>query len=185
MREEKKKRDSNLINSFWKYTILKWSLDKAASSNTTIMRKKEQINYWFTTYIKCQALLVRRRVVIFEENTLDRTLNTISNLQRRVPRTCPVKNIVKGFPEPNKCLHYKQTNVTYLPTIISSVLVASRRMRRHISIVNTVLPLLNIDIKPLMRDAITTDTMRPRTPGSIEYQELHIMLEWNVWILWF
>lgn len=52
----------------------------------------------------------------------------------------------------------------YLPTIINSRFFAFGRMRRHISMVNIVLPLLKMDVNELMRAAIMTAIIRPRAP---------------------
>ena len=59
----------------------------------------------------------------------------------------------------------------HLPTIMSSVLVACRRMRRHISMVKIVLPLLKTDVNELISAAIMTATIKPRTPRSNSPEE--------------
>ena len=59
---------------------------------------------------------------------------------------------------------------SHRPTIMISLFSALGRIRRQMSIVKIVLPLLKMDVSELMRAAIITATIKPRTPENENVQ---------------
>ena len=58
--------------------------------------------------------------------------------------------------------------MTYLPTTRSSLSPARDRKRRHISMVNSALALLNIEVKELMMAANMTEVSNPLKPENVQ-----------------
>lgn len=58
---------------------------------------------------------------------------------------------------------------TYLPTTISSTVLALFRSLRHMSMVKRVLALLKMESRSLIKAAIITAIISPLAPGDVSY----------------